>query len=284
MARLSLETALAGIKSAGRKAILLGKRALPGFFQDEVPTPTPGAESGGDADAAGAETVGGTAASETTAEPAQTAVSVPPLAAEVWIALIIDSDGHVTLAVKPNGAESWHFYKENIPVPTGEWLHYAGTVSYTITDDVPSTPELSLYRNGEAAKEANPTFFPTNVRFDEACSTDFSAGFYFGSLCDSFFYEGQLDDVRLWRRPMDKNEIGQWQLRPREVFDEFVYWSFDEGPGTNICPVEADQAPKALRNVACDIAPNGRNDIIVVGPKWTDTHLGRLQSNRRLEN
>lgn len=281
-ARFSLAAALDTLEVAQRKIVFLGKRMLPTLFQDPEPTPQEPALETIPTEGA-AENAAPAAAPEQPVETPPTPVA-EPLAENVWLALIIDSDGHVTLAVKPGGSQEWRFYKENVPVPTGEWLHYVGTVSYTVTDGTPNDLELALYRNGELSKQADSQQFPTNVRFDQTCATNFAAGFYFGSVCDDFFYEGQIDDVRLWQRPMEKAEVRQWRLRPREVFDEFAYWSFDEGPGTNSCPVEPGQLPKALRNVACDISPQGTHDVLIVGPKWTDAHRHRLQQSEQLTN
>ncbi|MEM7112372.1 MAG: LamG-like jellyroll fold domain-containing protein [Chloroflexota bacterium] len=282
-ARTSLAATLDRLTAVQRKVVFLGKRAFPAFFQDPEPTPeAPEVDEGAEGAAAEEPTATAPAAAETEATTPETPTAQQTQ--DVWLALIIDSDGHVTLAAKPDGSETWSFYKENVPVPTGEWLHYVGTVSYTVTDDAPENLEMKLYRNGELSKQADSEQFPTNVRFDQACNGEFESGFYFGSICGDFFYEGQIDDVRLWQRELDKAEARQWQRRPGEVFDEFVYWSFDQGPGTHACPTAADGSARALRNVACDTSSQGKHDLLVVGPKWTDAHLHRLRRSEQLAN
>lgn len=243
-----------------------------------------GEEEGAAGSEAGAGETDGTPA-EGAAEdaPAENETAVMESAAtrpiNVWFGLVLDSDGHMTLVAKPEGATEWTFLKENIPVPTNAWHHYAGSLTFTISEENLSTPTLVLYRDGEVAKVAEQGEVTTHLRFDTSCASHISAGnpiqrgLHVGRLCDGFHFEGEIDDIRLWQRVLSKFEVIQWMGRPRETFNEFLYWSFDEGPGTNRC--HEGMAP--LRNVACDNARDGNNFVVISGPKWINADVARFE-------
>ena len=281
---LSVEApTLPGLARLSLKPRVLARPALAPPMQEATPTPLPPEEETNQPPAgqeAPPEAEQDANATEDKAETGETAGEGAPTpadataAAEIpaWVALMIDNDGHVALVAKTDGAKTWAVVKENSAVPTGQWVHYAGVVSYTVTDGVASTPTLTLYRDGDEAKRADPDVFPTNVAFDQACIFEFPAGFYLGALCNTAHFTGQLDEVRLWRRALGEAEIDQWRARPGERSDELVYWSFEEGPGNRRCGDETRPV-----NVACDNSRSNRYHLVVSGPAWADADVARLR-------
>ncbi len=226
--------------------------------QPSEPTPAPGG-------AAGAATAGQAGGAGLVAA-GQISATLPSdiRPPNLWAGLLVDVDGHVMLAARPANGGDWTWEKDEKPLPTGQWVHYAVVIRYdaltgAITDDV-------LYRDGSPVK-GDVSADPPTLTFD---SLRCPAGFYIGGLCDAngrYYFGGRIDEVRVWNRALTQDEIDAWRKLPGAAFDEQAYWAFDDGPGRSsvaICPL----------NLTCDLASEGLFDLRVLGPTWIEADAG----------
>ncbi|MEZ4870559.1 MAG: LamG-like jellyroll fold domain-containing protein [Caldilineaceae bacterium] len=163
-----------------------------------------------------------------------------------WAILLLDGDGHVALAAKPSEANSspaWD--KDEKSIETGRWIHYAGIIGIDQRQS-PPTISATLYRDGALVKGRNLP--PSTPLTDSGCAPTLYIG---GACADSHaFFAGQLDEVRVWARPLGEAEIKEWLNRPDEHFDEVDYWPFDDGPGHNTANLAPNQPPLVLNGPA----------------------------------
>lgn len=159
-----------------------------------------------------------------------------------WALLLIDDDGHVALAAQPRAGGSQPVWdKDEKPIETGRWVHFTGVlqVNQQVT---PPTIAVTLYRNGAPVKGRR---LALSHPFSDA---DCQPLIYIGGGCPGTrtFFAGQLDEVRLWARPLGEPEINQWLNRPGEAFDETLYLAFDDGPGRKTTDLSRNHQAIAL--------------------------------------
>jgi hypothetical protein len=108
-----------------------------------------------------------------------------------------------------------------INVQAREWTHLAATWAGT------TVMTVKLYANGEVVDSTDMS--------NEIAPT--SGSVVIGSLRgDSNFFEGTIDDVRIWSVAVDQATIQAWMIKPIDAsHPNFAnlegYWPFDEGTG-----------------------------------------------------
>lgn len=209
---------------------------------------------------------GGANAAPLQVTPTATLSSSPPL--NLWLGLAVDQDGHAILAAKSRSASEWTVVKDDRPLLTRQWVHYAVTVVYDAATGAIESAEL--YRNGSRVK-GKDLGEPVELDFDTLRCAD---GFYIGGLCDAednfFYFFGGIDEVRVWNRALSQEDLDNWLKMPGVSFDEFAYWPFDDGPGS-AHPVDCDP------DATCDNSRGGLFPLTVYGPAWVET--GRTFAN-----
>jgi hypothetical protein len=171
------------------------------------------------------------------------------------------------LVARPADGGDWTYEKDEKPIQTGQWVHFAAVIHYdaltgAITDTI-------LYRDGSPVK-GDVTAEPPALNLD---ALRCPAGFYIGGLCDTggrYFYAGRIDEVRVWNRALTQGEIDTWRKLPGASFDEMAYWAFDDGPGRS----SAETCPLSL---TCDLSADGRFDLRVLGPAWIEADAGLVE-------
>jgi len=124
--------------------------------------------------------------------------------------------------------------EDNTGFEVGKWVHCVATVDLA--------GNATLYRNGEVTKSGFFTSIPTNVlRTQNALGTS--------AWNDNF--PGNLDDVRLYNRPLSATEVS-------ELYGLTGHWKMDEGVGTTA----ADSTGFA-------------NDSTLSGATWTTDCAGK---------
>ena len=189
--------------------------------------------------------------------------------------LLVDNDGHVMLAARPANGGDWAWEKDEKPLPIGQWVHYAAVIHYDVQTGAIITS--TLYRDGSKVKgvKGDLTAKVPTLTFD---TLRCPAGFYIGGLCDTngrFYFAGRIDEVRVWNRALDQDEIDAWRKMPGTVFDEWAYWAFDDGPGRSSAEI-------CLLNMTCDLSPDHRFHLHILGPGWIEADFGQAgRTNER---
>lgn len=213
-----------------------------------------------------------TATPSVTATPSATLPITTVAESGLWLALVIDNDGHVALVARPEASATWSSFKDDVAIPTGRWVHYTGSISYRVGPAGVGTPELHLYRDGARAKaSARPTTFTAPPAVD---CLDGAAGFYLAGVCGRLHFQGLLDEVRFWNRALPPAEVSQWPSRPDEQFDEQAYWPFDDGPILHLSNQCGDVDPVLARasGLSCDHSRHNHH-LQVIGPRWIEADL-----------
>jgi len=153
--------------------------------------------------------------------------SVPT--SQVWLVgqnmraqLIILSTGHVAINAFLSD-NNFHYVADPNPVPTNEWVHYAGIIS---TSGGYTT--LALYKNGVQVASGS---FALTVASNNGCSF-WIGGVQEGGSCAYVgqFFNGKIDEVRFYNRALSNSEIlahYQAHARPDYVdlrFSPQNYW------------------------------------------------------------
>jgi hypothetical protein len=184
-----------------------------------------------------------------------TPTAAPSISQTIWIALLLDDDGHVTIVTRTsNQSNTSEFQKDERAITVGAWVHYAGVVQIRNVSSAPQIQTL-LYRNGARVKLNTPIAFT-----DLGCAPRV----YIGGACppnQAPALAGRLDEVRIWQRALSEAEINNWLNRPGEVFDEAAYWPFDDGPG----PQSADRSRQG-------------HTLRLSGPAWIASTIGINQA------
>jgi hypothetical protein len=124
----------------------------------------------------------------------------------------------------------------------GNWHHIAATYDGTTK---------RVYRDGvligSAAQTGNVAFTATNN----------SIGASYNGTSGSEFFNGLIDEVRIWAIARSANEINQYLNRSLTGAENglLAYWRFDEGTSTS----------------ANDASGNGRAGILIGGPVWVNS-------------
>lgn len=215
------------------------------------------------------------------------------------IALAIDNDGHM-VAVAPDGdGGSWVSRKDEQPIQAGRWVHYTAVLAPTTPgDDQQPVQNIRLYRDGQLVKNLRAASNPLQQLdvFLEFCS----AGIYLGGPAGDcrgayrFNFSGRLDEVRLWSRALEEDEINSWRNLPGIMFNEVGYWSFDDSPGhssTRPCEAPPDR-PDEQFTCGFHFVPLPEGDfegeeiwlpVTVAGPAWinADSRIEQQFIDRR---
>jgi len=154
------------------------------------------------------------------------------------------------------GSMTWWYNQnyirnESVSIPDG-WNHYVG-----IYDS--SNSELRLYQNNELiATKIGVTSLQTN-----------NENLFFGySPYQNWYLDGALDDVRIFNRVLDINEIQDLYENKYVVLgDETALWPMNEGSG----PIIYDQS-------------NNESDGTIHGATWVDLSDSELPSSTNLNS
>ena len=124
----------------------------------------------------------------------------------------------------------------------GNWHHIAATYDGTTQ---------RLYRDGALIGSVALT---GNVTFT---ANDNSIGASFNGVSGSEFFNGLIDEVRIWAVPRSAADINQYLNRSLTGTDSglLAYWRFDEGTGI----------------FANDATGNGHTGILINGPVWVNS-------------
>ena len=112
----------------------------------------------------------------------------------------------------------WADYVSNSIVPINQWSHIAGTYDGSI---------IRIYINGVLDTEYSKTG-------SIATSTE---NLTFGSRLDgNEFFNGLIDEVRVWRTALSQTTLREWMYKPLDsshpnIADLGGYWPFNEGAG-----------------------------------------------------
>ncbi len=107
----------------------------------------------------------------------------------------------------------------------GEWTHLA--VVYD-----PSVSLAKMYINGEEVSLTNSGTNPLTTPLKQTASP-----FYLGSRASSIlFYNGSMDEVRIWNKVRTVDEIREFMHRPiqSDYHDMIAYWQFNDSSGTTV--------------------------------------------------
>jgi hypothetical protein len=137
-----------------------------------------------------------------------------------------------------------------VPVRTFQWQHVAL---------VSSSMGVFMYLNGKPVANGNiplGLFMPSSLPIDIGRSPALSGNSYFN---------GELDEVRIWNRGLSQTEIRNWMCRKvTSSHPQYAhltsYWRMDDATGT----------------FAADLG-NSSNDLLLVGAPmwgWSGAHIG----------
>lgn len=129
----------------------------------------------------------------------------------------------------------WTHAKDTISFPIKQWTHIAGTYDGAI---------LTLYVNGQLRMTANFTGpIGTNT-------LPFYIGRSFTGSNEIDYFNGMIDDLRVWNRALTQNEI-QTRMYSKLTGSEaglVGYWPFDEGSGPAIADLTTNHNDGILVN------------------------------------
>jgi len=151
-------------------------------------------------------------------------------------------------------------YETSEPVFDNTW-HYVG-----FTFDAPSS-SLKLYVDG--IEDTNPTKIcddPITSLFDSSANVTIGCDLYYGSTCH--YFEGAIDDVRIYDRVLSAEEIQAGMHAPLSGDEPNLvgYWDFDEGQG----------------QIAYDMSGNGNDGQLGSGPDVDNSDPNWVDSNAPL--
>ncbi|MBF0327280.1 MAG: tandem-95 repeat protein [Alphaproteobacteria bacterium] len=133
----------------------------------------------------------------------------------------------------------------------GQWIHWAGTYDSVNT-------ALKLYKNGTQVQQAS---------INETYSGD--ATVFLGKYLDSGYFDGRLDEVRIWSDVRTATEIKENYTKHLVGNEDNLaaLWHFDEASGT----------------VASDATLNNRDLTLSNGPTWDDLMTESVALNGSLQ-
>ena len=133
-------------------------------------------------------------------------------------AVLVDDSGGLRFQAGDNFGPSV-FVQGTTPVNDGEWHHFACVRE--------GNTSMRIFIDG--LEDAVLTDFELNLAFDLGNSS----ALFFGNWNNSLFYEGDLDELRLWERVRTRDEIRQDARRKLTGLEPGLaaYWKFDGGPG-----------------------------------------------------
>lgn len=142
-----------------------------------------------------------------------------------------------------NPADSWHCTNSNAWVPENQWVHIAATRA--------ANQPGRIYYNGVLQPSASKPW-TGNINY----SANWSIGRQMGM---NRFFQGKVDDVRIWSRALSQAEIQDYMLRPLTGTEPGLagYWRLDEGAGTT----------------TADATGHGNTGTLVNTPVWLASDL-----------
>lgn len=141
-----------------------------------------------------------------------------------------DEDAQIRFQLH-NGIPTLYYFNSSVvgqsSVNDDLWHHWAATLDLpdTTSDD---SPTLSLYIDGDL--EIESTVFG-NERIEELSRPGFASNGYSG-----MFFEGSLDEFRVWSGPRNLDQISGTMNTPLAGDENGLlnYWNFNEGAGTQV--------------------------------------------------
>ena len=113
------------------------------------------------------------------------------------------------------------FYSDT-PIPLHQWTHVAAVFD----GKAPAAERKKLYVNGKLAAKGR-----SRLRKVNGFKTKLSLGVLLGNK--NSFFDGRLDEVKVWERALDESEIAQNMCSSLTGNEESLigYWKFDESSG-----------------------------------------------------
>jgi hypothetical protein len=121
-----------------------------------------------------------------------------------------------------NNSDTDFIYFSGQLIPLNDWSHIAATRA--------SNGTVTVYVNGTLSRQWTSTGIPASLCQQEL---DFGAYWNDGSNPSMSFYNGVIDEVRLWNVARTPTEMAQYYNRTvnSSAAGLIGYWNFDEGAG-----------------------------------------------------
>jgi len=171
------------------------------------------------------------------------------------------------------------FNEIDLPANTvdfNQWQHFTFTYEI-ITDDL--NEPISVNRNGSEWMKGKAAFYKNGVRLaykedmliprDEASRT--WDGFYIGSSKGAHTISGKVDDVAIWQRAIEPEEVSKFVgTSPENELDCFVFWDFndEDAPGNDVIGLDHNLT----------LYDDNRK------PTWLDSDVSIFDSNGGIRN
>jgi len=172
-----------------------------------------------------------------------------------WMFMVL-AEGNLRLGVGGGGIDG------STNVADGQWHHVAAVLE---SDGTPDLSDVKLYADGvEEYTTAGDLQINTaggaNVRIGglSGWAVWWPLDNFIWSPADSgWYFEGAIDEVRIWNVARSKDQIRADMHRRLEGNEAGLvgYWNFDEGQG----------------RIAYDLSPKGNNGYLRHGPAWVDS-------------
>ena len=138
-------------------------------------------------------------------------------------------------------------------VADGQWHHVAAVLE---SDGTPDVSDIKLYVDG--IEDSTPS---GTQRISTAGVSNVRIGVFggVGALGDGHYFEGAIDEVRIWNVARTQQEILANMHRRMEGDEAGLvgYWNLDEGQG----------------EIVYDLSPKGNNGYLHHGPAWIDAEV-----------
>ena len=141
----------------------------------------------------------------------------------------------------------------NMQIEAGKWYHLAVTFD---------AGEVNVYIDGKCIATEDCGVRTVNFSVDNTGEESDSRRFFWigYSYEDERWFDGYISEVRIWNRPLDKNEINaenHFYTVPVDSDGLVAYWKFNEGEG----------------DVIMDHTANGNNLKMDSMPEWLDVEI-----------
>ena len=145
----------------------------------------------------------------------------------------------------------WQYTTNNAPIVLDTWQHVCVT-----WDGGDTGTSATLYYNGTVLSDINQSDNGSTIN-------DAANNLTIGSMGSSLDFEGSMDDVRLYNRPLsaaDVQELYETTAPPPDVTNGLAgHWQFDDGTGST----------------ATDSSGNGNDGTLVGSPTWGAGKVGQ---------
>lgn len=165
-------------------------------------------------------------------------------------AFILKSSGRIEFTITTNGSTDQYF-ESSFTIAAGEWSHVALTFDGTI---------MKAYINGTAAgtKNVSGTMF------------DSTAPIEIGARDNNYFFNGSIDEVRIWTRTLTATEINNQKdvSLPSNTNGLVAYYQFNQGiaEGDNsVINTLTDSSTNNLTGTLINFSKTGATSNFVAG-------------------